>query len=226
MTTADEVCRLTGLVVGEGPRIWQFPRFNGPRPPVRSHSGPSLYRPSKELLRGQRVAKYSFEAVTKLMTSPTRYDLIKGQRARIAAIARRELRTRGTFRDLHNAVGIAALRAGRSVAPPLSPDSPALVPLANIIAQYALKLGVQPTPRAVNAMTAALLNKMTTGFCVGGTVIIPKVPLVAKHAPAELQHPMLVAVQCRAVSGADRKIVSKSVSKAGFAIPSMVLRLC
>ena len=221
MTREHEVCRLTGLVLGCGDMVWQFPRHHGPKAPIRSHFGKPLSTPNKQQLYSTRVMLHAKRAVRELLCSSKRFALVEQQHTRLAAVAMREVRTRGTFTALHNAVGCAALRAGRSVALPLDSNNPVVEPLGELIGKHAVMLEVPGTARAVNAMAAALLNKMTRGYCVAGATIVPLVPIVKKHAPAELQHPLIISVQCRAVSSADRAIVTKTTSRTGFAIPEM-----
>lgn len=221
MTREHEVCSLSGLVLGPGEMVWQWsgkPSFGRAK---RTHNGPPQARVNKKDQKAQKVRLMVNEAVTKLLSDPSRHQMRELQLKRLATMARREFRTRNSFRSLHNAVATGALRAGRALNLPMSPEHPALKTLSKLLTQYLLRLDVTPTQRAVSAMTAAILAKMATGYVVTGVTIVPQVALVTRHGPSQLQHPKLVNVLCRAVSSATRDLVTKTTTAEGYAIPAM-----
>ena len=197
--------------------MWQTPFGNQYQRALSTHHGPSRNVPCKQQAANTRTMRWAKSAVKELLTGKGRTKLAAQQHFRLATIAKRERRTRNTFKALHAAVASAAIRAGRALIPPLPENDLAVEPLSNLIGQYAIKLKVQATARAVASMCAAIVSRMTTGYQVGGVTVVPLIPVVAAHAPCELQHPHLLPVQCRSVSGAHRHLVTKTTTPQGFA---------
>lgn len=224
-TREHEVCRLTGFVLGDPPAVWQTPFGTTHTRALSSHMGPSAARPSKVQTQNAKIVRWAVQAVSKLLSGKDRDALLVSHRKRLANIACRERRTRNDFGSMHSAVAMAALRAGRAGAPPLRPGHPVLLPLGRLVGHYMVRLKVQATARAVSAMAAALITRLADGYTVGGVVVVPRLPVVAAHAPCELHHPQLLKLQCRAVSAAHRLLVTAAVTEGGYARSDLCFRL-
>lgn len=225
VTREHEVCRLTGFVLGDPPAVWQTPFGTAHTRALSSHMGPARAAPCKAQTRNAKIMRWASTAVARLLSGPIREELLAAHRRRLVDVASREIRTRNCFAALQTATALAALRAGRSGAPPLPQGHPALPTLGRLVGQHAVRLGTATTERAVTALAAALITRLADGYVVGGVVVIPRVPIVAAHAPCELHHPQLLKLQCRAVSAAHRAIVTATVTSAGFARPQARFQL-
>lgn len=215
-TVADEVCAMTGLVLGRAPEMYQ-PIYSKSRNRVvqRLHNRPT--RQSAISAKTERVRRWVSHAVDALLTSPQRASLKASHEGRAVEKAIRALRGDVTFTKVHTAVALVCIRAGPSLQPPAAPNSFTIRALKTELTKYAVSFpGLKHTERGVTAFTAACLQRLATGMEVDGIVLFKKSPFVAAHVPAEISHNELCNIPCRQVSAAHRLLITQLVGPAGL----------
>lgn len=223
LTREHEVCRLTGMVLGNGEMIWQNPKSTNPfNRLTNSHVQTSINRPHAATVANSRCKHTSMNAVQKLFCGKYRSKIREKNIDKLVDSSKRALKSGVSFCKLQELTVLAALRLGRNLIPPSKSLNPSVDALAEVVSSYAVALGGPRTTKFSTALTAAIIARLATGFKVGGTTIVPKMAFVANNCPPDLMHPRLLNVPCRAVSTANRHLATVTTTKAGFAIPAMV----
>lgn len=211
-TGSDDVCMLTGHVVRGAPEEHHWHKAGPGGRVLQTHLGCRRHAESAAAGKAARMNKHVLWACRQLLLpSPPRATSRALHHRRALAVVRRAIRTAPSFASAWTATVFAAARAAPAMRPPCL--SGVLVrTVAARIAQFACALGVAANKRSAAAFAAATVQMLSTGHCANGVCVIPRLPVLARHAPSELQHAELLGISCRAVSTATRTIVDACVA--------------
>lgn len=105
---------------------------------------------------------------------------------------------------------------------PCDSDDSRLPPLVDGLTRHALKFRtLKRNRKTVHAFVSACIEKLRTGYSIGGVEMYPHDPFVWAHAPDELLHGPLGGMRCRYMSAASLMIAKESTSDAGLPLRHM-----